>query len=477
MPPRRWSRQLLLFAGLLCGTPVVLHAAPAAPVPVTHPLAGLAQRYDITENTLSAVVQEVNAEAPLFSLNPFVPRNPASTIKLLTTFVALDALGPTHVWRTELYALGPIRDGVLEGDLLLKGYGDPWLTEENFWKLLGQLRGTGLREIRGDLLIDDTHFAPPARAPGDFDGQPWRLYNVPANAALVNFKATTLVFAPGEDTVLVSTLPALPTLHFENRVRLTEGACKGVNAIRITVPDPGIADTVVLEGDYARACGVQHLPRSFMTPEGHAHALFTRLWPQWGGSFAGGVRKAPKPPGARRLATGFSPPLAEVIRPLNKWSNNAMADALFLSMGGKVGAPPLTMALGAQAAHDYLADHGISTQGLVLENGSGLSRETRVTAHTLSQLLIHAWHSRYMPEFVASLSIAGIDGTLRKRLRGAPEQGWMHLKSGHLNNVSAVAGYVRAASGRRFVVVFFLNGPSHAGHALGDALLRWTYRQ
>ncbi|MEN9726565.1 MAG: hypothetical protein RL434_931, partial [Pseudomonadota bacterium] len=468
---------LLLWVGILCWMPTAPAAVPGTSAAIANPLAALAQRYKVPENALSVIVQEVGTTTPLFSLNPLTPRNPASTIKLLTTFVALDALGPSHVWRTEFYALGPIREGVLEGDLLLKGHGDPWLTEENFWKLLGQLRSTGLREIRGDLLIDDTHFAPPARQAGDFDGQPWRLYNVLPNAAQVNFKAVTLVFTPGKHALEVSTLPALPTFRLQNRVTLTQGACRGVNGIRVTVPDPVTAETVILEGEYARACGVQSLPRSFMTPEAYAHALFTRLWPQWGGVFSGGVRRAANPPGARRLTVGFSPPLAEVIRPLNKWSNNAMADSLLLSLGAQAGPPPHTLAQGAQAARNYLDIHGISTQGLVLENGSGLSRETRITAHTLSQVLIHAWHSRYMPEFVASLSIAGIDGTLRKRLREAPEKGWMHLKSGHLNSVSAVAGYVRAASGRRFVVVFFLNGPTQAGHALGDALLRWTYRQ
>ncbi len=466
-------RNLLLWVGILCWMPT----SPGTSATIANPIAALAQRYKIPENTLSLIVQEVGAPSPLLSLNPLTPRNPASTIKLLTTFVALDTLGPSHVWRTEFYALGPVREGVLEGDLLLKGHGDPWLTEENFWKLLGQLRGTGLREIRGNLLVDDTHFAPAARQADDFDGQPWRLYNVLPNAAQVNFKAVTLVFTPGEHALGVRTLPALPTLRLQNQVKLTEGSCKGMNGIKIIVPDPVTADTVVLEGEYARACGVQSLPRSFMTPEGYAHALFTRLWPQWGGVFSGEVRRAAKPPGARRLTAGFSPPLAEVIRPLNKWSNNAMADSLLLSLGAQTGPPPHTLEQGALAARKYLDAHGISTQGLVLENGSGLSRTTRISAHTLSQVLIHAWHSRFMPEFLASLSIAGIDGTLGKRLREAPEKGWMHLKSGHLNGVSAVAGYVRAASGRRFVVVFFLNGPTEAGHALGDALLRWTYRQ
>ena len=153
-----------------------------------------------------------------------------------------------------------------------------------------------------------------------------------------------------------------------------------------------------------------------------------------------------------------------------------MADAVFLTIGADPTANGLTAARAEAAVKAYFRTQGLPADGLVLENGSGLSRHSRISATSMGALLHHAWHSRYMPEFLASLSIVGVDGTLRKRLTRPPERGWMHLKSGYIDKVSAVCGYVRARSGKTYVVAFFLNGPSPAGRVLGDALLRWTWQ-
>ena len=477
--PARRARLLLLAAlGGLFGLSVTSEAAQAAPKS-GDPLRALAARYHTPLESLSAIVQAVDAEKPLYQLNVRVPRNPASTAKLITTFVALDTLGPGHVWRTELHAMGKVSNGTLEGDLLIRGGGDPWLTEERFWTLLGQLRARGVARITGDLLIDGSRFAPPARGPGDFDGQPWRLYNVMPHAALMNFKAVNLEFhpAPAGDRVDIRTTPALPGFTIENRLRATQEPCRGIEAeLRIEVPEPERADRIVVEGRYPLACGTQALLRTYLTPETYAHALFQRLWAQWGGQFEGGVRSAVRPAGHPPFLVGESAPLAELIRPLNKWSNNPMADAVFLAIGAEPGTNGLSATRAEAAVHAYFRAHGLPADGLVLENGSGLSRHSRVSAASMGALLRHAWHSRYMPEFVASLSIVGVDGTLRKRLTQPPERGWMHLKSGYIDKVSAVSGYVRARSGKTYVVSFFLNGPSPAGRALGDALLRWTWQ-
>jgi serine-type D-Ala-D-Ala carboxypeptidase/endopeptidase (penicillin-binding protein 4) len=259
------------------------------------PLTAVAKRFKVPSHTLSALVQDVHGARPILALNPTVPRNPASSIKLLTTFVALDALGPTYTWPTEVYALGPRANGVLRGDLLLKGYGDPYLVEENLWKLLGELRRTGLKDIKGDLLLDDSYFAPPAIDPGAFDGQAYRLYNVQPSALMVNFKAVTLVFAPRADGngVVVRTRPALPNFKITNQVKLEHGRCRGLlGTVAISVPDPQRADAITVSGRYQTGCGEQLLPRTFMTPTTYTLGLFRQLWAQWGGTLEGGVRHA-----------------------------------------------------------------------------------------------------------------------------------------------------------------------------------------
>ncbi len=443
------------------------------------PLESTAAHYKIPSTGISAMVQAVSAEKLLFAVNADVPRNPASSIKLLTTFVALDVLGPTHSWPTQIYATGPLAAGVLHGDLVIKGFGDPYLVEENLWKLLGELRRRGLREIAGDLVIDDSHFAPIERDAGAFDGQPYRLYNVTPSALMVNFKAFTFYFtAQADGRVVIRSLPELPNLKITNRLKLVRGRCRGVLAsFTMTVPDPVAADEVVFAGNYQASCGEQTLPRSALQPASYAYGMFKTLWAQHGGTITGGVRIGVAPADRSPIYVWQSPPLADVIRPLNKWSNNVMADALLYALGGTLFDPPLTPKFGETVVKSYLLKNKIPIEGLVLENGSGLSRTTRISAATLHGLLQHAYRSRYMSEFISSLAIAGIDGTTRRRFRQVPETGWMHLKTGHLNDVAAVAGYVQAKSGTTYAVVLFLNGPTAGGAALIDKLLAWTYQQ
>jgi len=474
LPPRQVRTGLVIV--LLA---VALAASPAA-AELPEPLARVLRTHRLPDSALSVLVQAVDERQPLLAHNIDTPRNPASTIKLVTTFVALDTLGPTHRWRTEAYALGPVDNGVLNGDLLLKGYGDPWLIEEEMWKFAGDLRKRGLRHVRGRLLIDDSHWAPPPRDPGSFDGQPYRLYNVQPNAMMVNFKDFTFDFIPGASAVRISSTPTLPNLEIVNRLQLVGGKCPGVvAAVKLSVPDPANPNRVVFSGTYPASCGAQSLPRSVMDPASYAYGMFTRMWGQWNGVIDGGVARGLKPSGAKPYATRWSPPLAEVIRPLNKWSNNVMADALLYAIAARSSTPPLTPAMGAAVVRDWLARHGLPVDGFVMENGSGLSRVSRISARTLAGTLLHAYRSPTMPEFLASLAVSGVDGTMHRRFRSGPERGHMHLKTGHLNDVAAVAGYVLAANGRRYVVTLLVNHATAnhgGGSALIDSLLRWTYQ-
>jgi len=464
-------------------TAVLLILAPSAvfaALPV--PLDRILRAHHLPDSAVSLYVQDVAARQPVLALNIDTPRNPASTVKLVTTYAALEILGPTHRWRTEAYALGPIVGGVLDGDLLLKGYGDPWLVEEEMWKFAGELRRRGLQRITGRLLVDDSHYAPVTRDAGAFDGQPLRLYNVQPNALMVNFKAFSFSFAPRGDGggVLVRANPDLPNLQIVNQLKLVRAKCRGIlSAVRMAL-DPANPDRVVFSGNYPTGCGEQSLPRTAMDPASYAYGVFQSVWRQWGGRLDGGVARAVKPPGATPCASWYSPPLAELIRPLNKWSNNVMADALLYGLAAESFPPPLAPAQGAAVIKAWMAKAGIADDGFAMENGSGLSRATRISARTMSGVLLHAWKSPYMPEYLASLSLAGLDGTMRNRFRHAPEAGRMHLKTGHLNDVAAVAGYVLAANGHTYVVTLLVNHPTAnhgAGGELINALLRWTYQQ
>jgi len=432
---------------------------------------------------LSIIVQAVDSDRPLLSLNPQTPRSPASTIKLLTTFAALDLLGPAFTWRTEAWIDGTASEGRLDGDLILKGSGDPYLTTERFWTFLRELNAKGLRQIGGDLVIDNSYFDPEPEEPGAFDGQPWRTYNVSPDALLVNLKAVQFrVYRPASgERPRVMTDPVLANLKIENRIGTVKGPCGGFQrGVAIDLPEGLDGNIVQLSGRFPSGCTEYSLYRTVMTPPEFTYGVFQPLWQQLGGSLSGDVRTGTVPHMASLFASFDSVPLAEVVRNVNKFSNNVMTRQLLLTLGAERVEPPGTATKGRTVINQWLADMGLDVDGVFIENGSGLSRDTRIPAGVMAEMLLTAWRHPYMPEFIASLPLSGMDGTMRNRFRGSSLAGRMHVKTGRLDHVYAIAGYVQARSGTRYVVVEFHNdtdvhrGP---GRELQDALLRWVHEQ
>lgn len=464
-----------------CLLPLLLIAAPARggePAKLPPQLAQALQRNGVRERGLSVYVQEIGQAEPLLTLNPDTPRNPASTMKILTTLAALEELGPAYTWKTGAYATAPLRDGVLDGDLYLKGYGDPYLVIEHFWRFLRALRQAGVREIRGDLVIDQSYFEPAAERRADFDNHPNRAYNVQPRALLVNFQTVNIRFLPqpGEQRVRIVADPQPAQLAIDNRVRLARGPCaRGARGLGMRVADRAGFQKIVFSGRYSADCGDGELYRVVADADRYIGGVFQSLWTELGGRFEGGVREGEVPADARLLYANESPPLAEIIRSVNKYSNNVMTRQILLTLAaGKYG-PPGSVDKGVAALHDWLARKGLSFPELVIENGSGLSRDERISARHLGQLLLAAWDSPYMPEFLASLPILSMDGTLGHRAGGALA-GRAHLKTGSLNDVRALAGIVLDARGRRVVVVVLHNdarAETYAGEAVQNALLAW----
>ncbi len=473
--------RLQLRAALLCLGFLLAGAAPADTLPDA--VAKVTRRLGVPESALGIIVREIGSGAPLISLNPDAPRNPASTIKIITTLTALEELGPTYSWPTEVFTTAPVRDGVLDGDLIIKGYGDPYLMTEEFWKMVQALRRQGLQTINGDLVVDDSYFDVPPGDPGEFDNRPFHAYNVIPNALLVNLKAVYFHFYPASNgkSVLIKTEPELPNLVIDNRLVAIAGPCGGYqNGLAMTVPDPVLADRIIFEGRYAVSCGHYVFARSVLTPETFAYGVFRALWEQSGGVLTGAVRIGVANPELRPWLTWNSRPLAEIIRYVNKFSNNVMTRQILLTLGAEMVGEPGTVDGGIQAVRQYLEKNGISSTELVLENGSGLSRNERVTPQLMAAALLRANANPFMPEFIASLSIIGMDGTARNRLKRGEEKGHAHVKTGTLDNVSAIAGFVDAKSGRRYVVVGMLNH-SEAQYRMGEqiwnALIQWVFTQ
>ncbi|MBI5862228.1 MAG: D-alanyl-D-alanine carboxypeptidase/D-alanyl-D-alanine-endopeptidase [Rhodocyclales bacterium] len=468
----------LLYAGCLWLGFAGSGLAAGLPAPVTQEL----KAAGIPLSAVAVVTQAVDDAHPRVALNPASPMNPASTMKLLTTFAALDLLGPAFAWQTEALISGRLADGVLEGNLILRGGGDPKLTWEHLGGLLQQLRARGLREIRGDLVLDRSAFAAESSDPGAFDGESLRPYNVAPDALLVNFNALSLTLVPDAAGATVSILvePPLANLDLINRLQLDPAAECGDwrESLRADVIVRGATLRLVLSGHYPARCKEQRwniaLPEHTLFVAG----VFRALWQGLGGQLAGAVREGLTPPEARPFAVLPAPTLGEVVRDINKYSNNVMARQVFLTLGLAAGQRPAGSADGAAAISRWLAMRGLSFPELVLENGAGLSRRERISAASLTRLLQAAWRSPVMPELMASLPVVAVDGTMKKRLHENGVAGQAHIKTGSLEGVKSMAGFVLDRQGRRWIVVFLVNHPraAQAGPAM-DALLQSVWER
>ena len=476
---RRRKIAAVLVLGLVWLVPASVVLAKTDKLP--EPVATALKRHGFPTRGLSLYVQEIGQTEPLLSVAAEVPRQPASTMKLLTTLAALEELSPAWRWKTEVYVTQPVRQGRLAGDLYIKGYGDPYLVIEHFWRLLRALRATGLETIDGDLVLDQSYFAGEAGDAADFDNQPLRAYNVLPNALLVNFQAVNFRFIPmpSEKRLQIIADPLPANVELENRVTLADGACRGwVRRLGLKVRQDKDRTRVIFSGTYDSGCGDNELFRVVSEPAPYILGLFRSLWTELGGRFEGGVRESAVPAEATLLHTAWSPPLADIIRSVNKYSNNVMARQLLLTLGAEKAGLPGTTEKGIEAVREWLKRRNLVFPELVLENGAGLSRDETISARHLGEVLMSGWRSPYMPEFISSLPLAAMDGTLRRRFNNPELEGQMHLKTGSLRDVRSVAGYVQDRAGRRVVVVCLHNhsrADTAAGEAVQEAVLQWVH--
>ncbi len=436
-------------------------------------------RAGIPGDHVSVWVQPVDAERPSLAYNAERAMNPASVMKLVTAFVALDALGPSHTWTTRLSSTGQIANGTLAGDLHIIGGADPVLGYERMWRLLRRLRETGVDTIAGDIVLDGSALRLPEHDPFAFDGRGLRPYNSGPYGMLLHFNTLQLLLTPGTPGTSVGVVnsPPIHGLSIENRIISQTGACgvwhRNLDARIETKPD---GPHLVLLGSLPSSCGQRNWAASPLAPDHFAAAVVSALWSEVGGRLQGQVRSGIAPAQADLILTDSSPALAEVVREMNKWSSNVIARQLLASIGRQEPGALDMVAAGVRVATQSLQLAGVDTTGLVIENGAGLSRVERIRADSLGQMLIAAWRRPWMPEYIAAMPMAGIDGTAHQRLRGSPARGQAHIKTGTINNVRAIGGYVLDRNGRRHAVVMMVNDPkAHDSQAAQDALLEWVW--
>jgi D-alanyl-D-alanine carboxypeptidase/D-alanyl-D-alanine-endopeptidase (penicillin-binding protein 4) len=419
------------------------------------------------------------ADAARLSHHAETSMNPASVMKLITTYAGLSLLGPDFTWRNRVYVDGTVSDGVLYGNLIVRGSGDPKLVLERVQALIEQVQAAGVREVRGDIVLDASVFDIQARAPGNFDDDALRPYNAAPDGLLVNFKSLIYSFTPdpGAGLARVQTEPPIAGVAMPASVPLSAAPCSDWRgALRGQFASP---TQVQFAGNFSASCGLKTWPVAYAAPEQFAARVIQAMWLTAGGSLSGSVHEGRTPTHARLLTEAPSLPLSDIVADINKFSNNVMAQQLFLSLSSQNNQPARFDASRQRLLQWWHATLPGQPEP-VLENGSGLSRSERTSAAALTRLLQLAANGPHAQVFQSSLGVAGVDGTvarLKDRNPNAAAIGQAWLKTGTLRDVIALAGYVQGQSGQRYTLVAIVNhaNASAARPAL-DQLLEWTVR-
>jgi D-alanyl-D-alanine carboxypeptidase/D-alanyl-D-alanine-endopeptidase (penicillin-binding protein 4) len=478
---RRLTLATLLFA-------VIGSAHAQLPAPVAQVMA----QQGLPEDALGVLV--LKGDATILSHQADRPMQPASTMKLVTTMVSLERLGPAFRGRTELRTTGEIDGSVLRGNLILKGGADADLTGEALENMLRALHYQGVRRIEGDLVLDRSLWQPARSDLGipPFDESPEAYYNVIPDALIVNKNMLQIDMRSTSKRLQLRMQPELDRVTIGSDMTLIDADCsKWEDGWKLpeAVREKNGRIKVVLHGTFPKDCARTY-SINVLDRDDYIDRLFRQKWKELGGKFSGKAVAGTAPPESRLLAEHTSRMLPEVVRDTNKPSDNLLARTLFLSLGSLQPDPAAgsfaltangetTFARADAAVREWMRAHRIDDTGLVMENGSGLSRLERITPQQMGYLLQAGLRSNWAPELQASMPIAGIDGTLRRRLQGTPAAGRARLKTGTLRNVVALAGYVPDANGVQTVFVAMVNSEQAGngrGRAVIDALVDWVAR-
>ncbi|WP_418320338.1 D-alanyl-D-alanine carboxypeptidase/D-alanyl-D-alanine-endopeptidase [Piscinibacter sakaiensis] len=434
-------------------------------------------------------VQAVDQPLPMLALNAEQKFVLASTTKVITTLAALDLLGPAYRWRTEARLLGELADGRLDGDLLIVGGGDARLGSDDLLAWFAEMQAQGLREIRGNIILDRLAFRltdeDQALSPRPGPDRPH--HNWP-DAFSLNDGVLRLRVEPAAGRPAgLSLQPPLADVTVVNQLRKGRGCMAKAEWLE-PAPDARLRQLRVT-GQWGRGCGQHEQPFALLSEGDLTARAVGALWVKAGGVLEGqvvdprigqpgqavppGSRK--RPDGTRAFSVRQSARLPQLIREINKYSDNIAARALLLSLSAGFPGEAATPAAARARLEQWLRTRGLPAGDVEVDNGSGLSRAEQARPRALVQLLRQAWHDqRNGRAFVDSLPIAGVDGTLANRMRDGPATGRAMLKTGSLLDVRSVAGYVRSANGRVYAVAALINHPdAPASTAVLDSVVEW----
>ncbi len=425
----------------------------------------------LNTHAMSAYVTDVNSPRPLLGHQEQTSRVPASVMKLITSYAALGILGPNYRWPFDVMTNGVVRNGTLQGDLILKGYGSPEFNQADLRKVLQGIRHKGIRNVNGRVVFDNSYFS--VNNLPSFDGKSQSAYNAQPDALLYNERISSFQVRARGKRVHVSTTTPTHNMKIVNRMRKVRRGCRP----RIGVSRQGAQTVVTFSGKFSSRCGTRTYSRVISRPADMIYGAMKAMWKRdVGGTLRTQFVMGRAPANARPLLRTHSRTLAQILPTIDKDSNNVMARQVMLTIGARVKGQG-TQRAGANAIGEWLVSRGLNFPELRIENGSGLSRHARITARHVGDLLVDAYRSPYRNILMQSLAVAGVDGTMKRRLKSSRVRGRGFFKTGTLRDVRSIAGYVKAADGKTYAMAILHNDPRARGRALAahDKLIEWVY--
>lgn len=413
-------------------------------------------------------------ESTLWAVREGEPMMPASLTKIITAAAVLDGLGPSRKLETKLFAHGPIANGELKGDLVLQGGGDPGFVSESMWFLVNEFIRTGVKRITGNVIVDDSRFDRVRTDDSRQDERVDRAYDAPVGAMSFNWNSVNVYVRPGVkagDRAAVFLDPENAYVKLNGEVKTVSG---GKTAVQVSRVSEKGKDVIVVGGKIPVGAKEFVAYKNVTAPELWSGQNLIGFLRQRGITVSGDVKIGPTPGGAVQVARAESKPVALMVQDMMKFSNNFVAEMLVKMLGAEKKGTPASLASGMEFVRKFMVGIGLPEKQWKIVNPSGLSRENRITATDLHKVLTYLReHFQIFPEALASFPVAGIDGTLKSRMKGTAAEGRVRAKTGLLTGVAGLGGYAGQPDGTQLSFVFIFNGrPTYSedARALFDRL-------
>ena len=427
-----------------------LHALPAG-------LEAIIGKSGIPRADISIYIKEAgHSNRVIASLNAAKTRTPASVVKVFTLYASVLKLGFDYRFPTQFYMAGSLKNGILHGDLLVKGFGDPSLSEKDIPNIVRRIKAKGIGKITGNIVIDRTYFNVGTQNNSGFDKHTYSPYNAMPDAMMFNERVSTICVVPNKNDVhkKVSDGSYIVTNHLQR----VNKPCRGrYSWPAVKIDESKALPEVVLKGKISKRCGNRNICKVITKPYKSFYYALKDALSNEGIVVAGTMKLRKIPPHARILFTHYSKSLEKIVSKTAKKSNNLYARHLLLFLGAKLYGAPATLSKGRKAVKQILRSDGVMGSGnFRIDNGCGLSRSAKLNAKLLAKLYDHAY-DRYGTRWMKTLSIAGVDGTIKRRFRGTVARNRAWMKTGTLKHVKNIGGYVKSRAGKVYTAVILVN--------------------